>query len=94
MSESSWWWLSFADPSLPTGSQFLGACIVRGSNIVMAALEAHRLKISPGGQVLGISFAEHGKTPAAGYTNRLLTRAECEEFDRVMAQREAIGGCE
>jgi hypothetical protein len=46
-----WWWLSFADPSRPTGSHFLGLAIVSAPNIIFAADEARLWGCNPGGQV-------------------------------------------
>lgn len=75
-----WWWLSFADATLPKGTQFLGACIVRARGMVSAVSRAHVLGINPGGEVVGYEL------PAAAdeigipddYCNRLLTREEAE----------------
>lgn len=74
------WWLSFADASLPAGSQFLGVVIVRGRNIMEAATVAHWIGINPGGGVQGIEIPET-MLIADRWVERLLTRAECEAFD-------------
>lgn len=47
----SWWWLSFADGSLPAGEQFLGVAIVRARGPSLAIHRAHELGINPGGEV-------------------------------------------
>lgn len=77
-----WWWLSFADGGLPAGSQFLGVAIVRGHGIGWAASRAHMLGINPGGAVQGLPVPEDFKFDEAKWCNRLLTRADCEAFDR------------
>jgi hypothetical protein len=77
-------WLSFCDASRPKGSQFLGACIVTGSDVMSGACEAHRLKINPGGEVVGVHIP-HSKSDDARFArwrDRLLTRDECEVMDR------------
>jgi hypothetical protein len=48
-----WWWLSFADPDLPAGEQWLGGCFAPGADIVQAAVVAHAASCNPGGEVLG-----------------------------------------
>lgn len=52
------WWLSFADPTRPTGEQLLGICIVRAVDMASAIKIAHALKINPGGEVQGIAIDE------------------------------------
>ena len=47
-----WYWLSFVDPDLPEGSQFLGVCIVDGDDPVEAVKVAWAAKCNPGGEVL------------------------------------------
>ena len=80
-------WLSFcSDSDLPEGSQFLGACIVPGDDVLSAVQAAHMLGCNPGGEVVG-----HPVPPGMDqyvedrWRNRLMTRAECEQFDREMA---------
>lgn len=46
-----WWWLSFADPELPKGSQFLGVSIVQCHIGELAPSEAWTQGCNPGGQV-------------------------------------------
>ncbi len=84
----SWYWLSFADGSLPTGQQFLGVAIVRAPGFGPAVIKARVLGINPGGWVQGFELPG-GALPEdvlSQYANRLLTKADCEDFDR------AIGG--
>jgi len=54
---TSSWWLSFADPTRPTGTQFLGACIIpKAPNVMIAALKAKAHGCNPGGEVAGFPF--------------------------------------
>jgi hypothetical protein len=69
----SWWWLSFADPELPAGRQFLGVVIVRGDSIISAVKEAWRLKINPGGQAAGVSLPDD-VVPPPEFREKLLDR--------------------
>ena len=48
-----WWWLSFADPTLPVGQQFLGVAIVPAPSFLAAVTVAHQLGCNPGGEVMG-----------------------------------------
>ena len=77
-----WWWLSFADGDLPKGRQFLGACLVQGRGLATAISNSHALGCNPGGSCQGLEAPE-SFSPRDGWTNRLLSRAECEEFDRL-----------
>lgn len=73
-----WWWLSFADPDLPAGSQFLGVSIVSiqdGGDIADAALEAYNRDCNPGGECLGGPLPGE---PAAKWRNRLLSKVEAK----------------
>ena len=75
-----WYWLSFSDTDRPKGQQFLGACVVRARGIATAVREAHVQGCNPGGQVKVVGPAEFEVKP--GWANRLLSRAECDEFTR------------
>lgn len=74
-----WWWLSFADPTLPEGSQFLGVSLVKASGFVTASMAAATLGINPGGEVQG--YPVNNLPVPEQYQNRLLTRAECNALD-------------
>jgi hypothetical protein len=82
---TGFWWLSFADGSLPKGQQFLGAALVRGYNIISATSEAHRIGCNPGGEVQGTPVPPYLTVPDE-YRGRLLSRAEAEELDRIWTQ--------
>jgi len=82
----AWWWLSFCDSNLPKGEQFLGACIVRARGFISAIREAHKQGCNPGGEVEGLETRSDFR-PLDGWTNRLLSRNECEEFDRLHNRR-------
>lgn len=47
------WWLSFADPDLPTDSQFLGALVIPAAGYMLALSLASLLGLNPGGEVQG-----------------------------------------
>lgn len=83
----STWYLSFADASLPRGSQFLGAVVVEGVNLPGAVTRAHLLGVNPGGGVYGIELPAQivARVPAE-FMDRLLAPVDIREFDR------AIGG--
>jgi hypothetical protein len=73
------WWLSFCDPDLPQGKQFLGVIIIDAESFLMAHMHINLLGINPGGEIEGhdITIARHRIKPE--YKNRLLkTIAECD----------------
>jgi hypothetical protein len=73
-----WWWLSFADGSLPDGQQFLGVAIMQGYTIEAVITESHLRNLNPGGEVQYVQIPpEH--VPAPEYRNRLLGKIELEE---------------
>jgi hypothetical protein len=80
---AAWWWLSFADPKRPKGKQFLGACLVQARGFLGAVMVAKRAGINPGGEVQGMGPIPADADIKPGWTGRLLSREECEEFDRV-----------
>ena len=82
------WWLSFADGSLPEGSQFLGAVIVRAKTFLEAVKVAHILEINPGGECVGKQIPED-VVVAEEWIERLLDRSECERFQK---ERESTDG--
>lgn len=71
-------WLSFADPGRPKGTQFLGVAIVVADDFLTAVRKAHALGINPGGEVQGAGTA---LLPASKYLDRLLTKEEAEKAD-------------
>lgn len=75
-----WFWLSFADPNLPTGTQFLGAAIVKAQGVATATEQSNLRGINPGGE---IQFTELplNAVPNPKYINRLLSKAEIEAAD-------------
>ena len=50
-----YWWLSFADGSLPKSQQFIGVIIGQGDTIEAVVKETHHLGVNPGGE---IAFAQ------------------------------------
>ena len=88
-----WFWLSFADPTQPAGSQHLGSTMVAGANEFDAIAAAHAAKINPGGQVLLLPMEPWvvSQVPAA-YRGRLLSKADVDELEVIfMARRECQG---
>lgn len=82
------WWLSFCDPELPAGRQFLGACIVPGGHVADAAREARARGCNPGGEVKGHEIPEDSaKLIDDGWKGKLLTRTQCQELNEAVAAR-------
>jgi hypothetical protein len=79
------WWLSFAGDE-----GFRGVALVEGETMVDAVKEAHRLRINPGGEVMGVAAPPHLFVPHE-WRNRLLTKSECEELDRLLTKGKTRG---
>jgi hypothetical protein len=77
------WWLSFADPDLPQGSQFLGVVIVRANDFKRAVSWTNRHGVNPGGEIRGFQLPDDSPVPQS-CIGRLLTRAECDRFGEPM----------
>jgi len=73
-------WLSYAEEG-----NFLGACIVEGDDFVGACIEAKRVGLSPGGQVLGVDLDASmvGAVPE-GYRGRLLDATQVKKLEGIM----------
>lgn len=78
-----WFYMSFADPELPEGTQFLGGAYVEAYTLEDAIAASHLLGINPGGEIQMAEIAQdyvkyfEQKVPEAD-RNRLLTREEIE----------------
>lgn len=75
----SWYWLSFADPDLPAGQQFLGACLVQAPGPTLALALSHRLKINPGGCVR--TFALPEEPDVKWPRNTLMSKSEIDAIE-------------
>lgn len=74
------YWLSFADPRKPRGSQHLGCVIAEAENEMDAITKCHQRNCNPGGEVRVYSLkgAEHVYVDAPRF--RLLTKEELEFY--------------
>lgn len=90
-------WLSFVDPDRPKGTQFLGACIVRGVCTGIATIDmdvairaAWTLGCNPGGAVQATPIPEAAEEHIdPKWIGRLLSREECEALDHEMKAKRA-----
>jgi len=78
-------WLSFADATKPKGTQFLGACMVKGFDEKDAVTEAHRQGCNPGGEVLIADFTDDMESIHPSWLNVLMDKATIEAHDSVEA---------
>jgi hypothetical protein len=76
-----YWYLSFADPDLPTGAQWLGGCYIASNAFALALSMAHVYGCNPGGEVQGAPVPR-GLTVKPEYLHRLLDREEIDEAVR------------
>lgn len=82
-----WWWLSFADPARPKGTQFLGVMVIQAQGIGDACHKAHLVGYNPGGEVVGRPFPDWAPEPPQQYRNRLLTKIEAADLGRFYEAR-------
>lgn len=73
-----WFWMSFCNPDLPKGQKFLGATIVEAPNALLAANEAWRIGVNPGGEIkfaeLDIETADQIPPEGQKYVNKFVSR--------------------
>ena len=81
-----WWYLSFADSELPTGEQWLGACVVSAPSAEAAVMVAHLLKCNPGGEVM-LHPIESSITVPLEFCERLLTREDLDQLEQGALQQ-------
>jgi hypothetical protein len=72
-------YMSFCDPKLPQGSQFLGALVLEANNVEEGAMKAHALGLNPGGEVLGVIIPEDKIVPEE-FCGRLLNKDEARDL--------------
>jgi hypothetical protein len=76
---TTYWWLSFSDNERPSGSRFLGACIVTGTDLKDAIATAHLNHCNPGGEVLGHSIVPSAADRIPPHRLRVLLDKETAE---------------
>lgn len=86
-----WWWLSFADAGKPKGQQFLGACVVRGTDMLGAIQNAWDMAINPGGEALGSGPIPAHLLPDECWRNRLLSKNEATQQAAEMDRKARVG---
>lgn len=87
---AKWWYISFADGSLPEGEQFLGACFVKAQGEMTAVGVTHLLNINPGGEVMIVGPMYDDQVPPEQPRWRLMQREEIDAVDNMIAARQAI----
>lgn len=70
-----WVWVSFADPDLPEGQQFLGVVVTEKARWPMLGL----FGLNPGGEMAVADIPEE-HLPPPEFRNRILTREEAESL--------------
>jgi hypothetical protein len=87
------YWLSFSDPDLPKGEQFLGACLVEAPSLAEAIHQTWVRRINPGGEVISQKLGNG--VPGAfrhfwrEYSQRLLSASDVKELNEKLAKAEA-----
>lgn len=75
------YWLSFE-----RDGHWRGAVVLAAENPGHACERAWRLGLNPAGEVEFTVFPDGVPTPPQEYCNRLLTRADVDELDKVLAR--------
>lgn len=80
LDDVSWWWLSFADRH-----GFKGGLLVFAHGFANAVLLANTSGLSPGGEIQAVELppptTARGLEANLKYSNRLLTKDECEAWE-------------
>lgn len=79
------WWLSFADPDLPEGHQFLGVVIVEAQDGEAAVARTHLMGINPGGEVLIAGPIPLGRVHPR-WRDRFLTKGDTAVIDNMLGE--------
>jgi hypothetical protein len=78
------YWMSFADPDRPEGTQFLGCLILQATDPMDLITKSHRMGLNPGGEVQFLEIPPEG-IPAEKWHNRLLSRDDVAAIDTEQA---------
>jgi len=73
------WYMSFANPSLPEGSRFLGGLFVRAKSLGGALAKSHAFGLNPGGAVRALVVNDLSSVPEE-VVGRLLSKEEVESL--------------
>lgn len=69
------WWLSFCDPNLPEGTQFLGAVCIDARGVADATHRVNMMGLNLGGEIMFVKIPD-GKRVREDYCNRVLNKEE------------------
>jgi hypothetical protein len=89
--EVYWYYLSFADPTLLKGTQFLGAVIIQWYDISSPEMMRNLMdylwtfNLNPGGEIMWIQIPK-GTVPLKKYTHRILSREDIAAMDKEMLE--------
>lgn len=75
-------WLSFCDPDLPKGTQFLGIAIIEAPCFELAVPISHLEGCNPGGEIAGYEIGD--KPVPEKYLHRLLNKKELRKLEKIM----------
>jgi hypothetical protein len=78
-----WWYLSFNDHS-----GFLGGLFIKAHGIVDGVMKARRQRLNPDGEVTALPCPDESKLPPEEFRNRLLTKADLEEMNKELNDRQ------
>lgn len=75
-----WWWMSFTDPDLPEGEQFLGVVLMNAESPEEALTGSWLLGLNPGGEVAMVPFAPEDAPEGFELRERFLTPSEARSW--------------
>lgn len=79
-------WMSFADPDMPKGQQFLGVVVTKGTDFIEAHTRVSAAGLNPGGECQGAPLESVIEWPEE-YLDRLLTALECQKLEAINESR-------
>lgn len=83
------WYLSFADPERPEGTQFLGAVMTFQADFEAAVRWTRKRGINPGGEVAAWELRD-GAPFLEQYLDRLLSKNDLQEMARALGQDDTL----
>jgi hypothetical protein len=82
-----WYYLSFADPNKPKGTQFLGAIVIEASDAKDAIWRTHLIGENPGGEVM---TWEIDILPPEEYRARLLSLEDIRAVGKAITGKSTL----
>jgi hypothetical protein len=87
----TYYWLSFCDPELPEGQQFIGGCLIEAEDVNDAVKKSWRRKCNPGGEIAIVEItAKYESNIGKFKLNHLYSQQEVIEMGEFRTMQDAI----